>query len=285
MTLTAEPAVRPGAAAPAAPTALATSVPGRLWRGRPDDPAWARPALLALLAATGVLYIWGLSASGWANSFYSAAVQAGSVSWKAFFFGSSDAANSITVDKTPASIWVMALSVKVFGLNPWSVLVPQALEGVAAVGLLHATVRRWFTPVAGLIAGAVMALTPVAVLMFRFNNPDALLVLFLVASVYATVRALEVAATRAGTRWLALAGALIGFGFLTKMLQALLIVPVLGLVHLAAAPRRCAAGSASCSRPGSRWSPPPAGGSRSSSSSRHRCVPTSVARRPTRSSS
>ena len=80
----------------------------RVLRGSLDDPAWARPALLALLGATAVLYLWGLGASGWANSFYSAAAQAGSASWKAFFFGSSDAANSITVDKTPASLWVMA---------------------------------------------------------------------------------------------------------------------------------------------------------------------------------
>ena len=106
----------------------------RLLRGPESDPAWGRPALLGLLAATALLYLWGLGASGWANSFYSAAAQAGSESWKAFFFGSSDAANSITVDKTPASLWVMALSVRLFGLNAWSILVPQALMGVATVG-------------------------------------------------------------------------------------------------------------------------------------------------------
>src|SRR6185369_12624296 len=147
-------------------------------------------------------------------------------------FGSSDAGNSITVDKTPASLWLMALSVRVFGLNSWSILVPEALAGVAAVGLLYATVRRWSGPAAGLLAGAVMALTPVAVLMFRFNNPDALLVLLLVAGAYATVRAIETASTR----WLALTGVLVGFGFLTKMLQALLVVPVFALVYLFAAP-------------------------------------------------
>ena len=101
-----------------------------------------RLALAGLLVATALLYLWGLGASGWANSFYSAAAQAGSESWKAFFFGSSDAANSITVDKTPLALWPMGLSVRIFGLSSWSILVPQALEGVAAVGLLHATVRR-----------------------------------------------------------------------------------------------------------------------------------------------
>jgi 4-amino-4-deoxy-L-arabinose transferase-like glycosyltransferase len=137
-----------------------------------------RLALIGLLGATALLYLWGLGESGWGNSFYAAAAQAGSESWKAFFFGSSDAANSITVDKTPLSLWSMALSVRLFGLSSWSILVPQALEGVAAVWLLHATVRRTTGSAgAGLLAGAVLALTPVAVLMFRFDNPDALLVL------------------------------------------------------------------------------------------------------------
>ncbi len=126
---------------------------------QPDEPAparkrprWTLPALVVLLAGTALLYLWDLSASGWANSFYSAAAQAGSQSWKAWFFGSSDAANSITVDKTPAALWVTGLSVRVFGLSSWSILVPQALEGVATVGLLYATVKRWFGPAAGLLA-------------------------------------------------------------------------------------------------------------------------------------
>ncbi len=195
-------------------------------------PRWIRPAVAVLLIGTAILYLWDLSASGWANAFYSAAVQAGTKSWKAFFFGSSDASNFITVDKPPASLWVMEISARVFGVNSWSILVPQALEGVAAVGLLYLTVRRWAGPVAGLIAGAVFALTPVAVLMFRFNNPDSLLVLLLVGAAYATTRAVEAASTK----WLLLVGALVGFGFLTKMLQALLVVPAFALVYLIAAP-------------------------------------------------
>jgi 4-amino-4-deoxy-L-arabinose transferase-like glycosyltransferase len=199
---------------------------------KPGRPNWERPALIALLVATGVLYIWGLGESGWANAYYSAAVQAGSQSWKAMFFGSFDSSNFITVDKTPASLWVMSLSARIFGVNSWSILVPQALEGVAAVGVLYATVRRWFGPAAGLIAGGVMALTPVAVLMFRFNNPDALLVLLVVLGAYAVTRAVE----QGKTKWLLLAGAFVGFAFLAKMLQALLVVPAFGLVYLIAAP-------------------------------------------------
>ncbi len=195
---------------------------------------WERLGLATLLISTGLLYLWGLGASGWANSFYSAAAQAGSESWPAFFFGSSDAANSITVDKTPLALWPMVLSVKVFGLSSWSLLVPQALAGVAAVALLHATVRRASGSFgAGLVAGSVLALTPVAVLMFRFNNPDALLVLLLVGAAYATLRAVESAASPAGhpVRWLALGGTLVGLGFLTKMLQAFLVLPALALVY------------------------------------------------------
>lgn len=200
----------------------------RAVRGRESDPAWVRPALLGLLTATALLYIVGLGASGWANSFYSAAVQAGATSWKAFFFGSFDSSNFITVDKPPASLWVMEISARIFGVNSWSILVPQALEGVAAVGLLYATVRRRFGASAGLIAGLVLATTPVATLMFRFNNPDALLVLLLVAAAYAVTRALE----NVSTRWLVAAGIFLGFGFITKMLQAFLIVPGFGFVYL-----------------------------------------------------
>ena len=224
----------------APPVSTTTAAPGdvghgrikRLVRGRPTDPAWVRPSLFALLIGTAFLYIWGLGASGWANSFYSAAVQAGSKSWKAFFFGSSDSSNFITVDKPPASLWVMEISARIFGVNAWSILVPQALEGVATVAVLYATVRRWFTPAAGLLAGAVLALTPVAVLMFRFNNPDALLVLLLTVAAYAVTRALEAASTR----WLVLAGSLVGLGFLAKMMQAFFVVPAFGLVYLLAAP-------------------------------------------------
>jgi 4-amino-4-deoxy-L-arabinose transferase-like glycosyltransferase len=200
--------------------------------GRVDDAAWVRPCLLVLLGATAALYLWNLGASGYANSFYSAAVQAGTKSWKAFFFGSSDAANFITVDKSPLFLWPMELTARIFGVNSWSILVPQALEGVAAVAVLYAAVRRWFGPGAGLLAGVVLALTPVAALMFRFNNPDAMLTLLLTIAAYALVRALE----GGRTRWIVVVGAGIGLGFLAKMLQALLIVPPFALVYLVAAP-------------------------------------------------
>ena len=203
-------------------------------RQRPGGPGRSvqRGSLVALLAGTALLYLWGLGASGWANEFYSAAVQAGTQSWKAFFFGSLDSSNAITVDKPPLSLWPMELSGRIFGFNSWSMLVPQALEGVASVWLLHATVKRWFGHWAGIGAGALLALTPVAVLMFRFNNPDAMMVFLMVAAAYCTTRAIEAASTR----WLVGAGAVMGLSFLAKGLQPFTLIPALGIAYLVAAP-------------------------------------------------
>ena len=195
-------------------------------------PRWVRPALGLLLVATAVLYLWGLGAAGWANEYYAAAVQAGTQSWKALLFGSIDAGNAITVDKPPASLWVMALFGRMFGFGTLSMLVPQALMGVASVALVYSAVRRVSGYGAGLLAGAVLALTPVAALMFRFNNPDALLVLLMVVAGYCVIRALD----GKPTRWIALAGVAIGFAFLAKLLQALLVTPALALVVLIAVP-------------------------------------------------
>jgi 4-amino-4-deoxy-L-arabinose transferase-like glycosyltransferase len=206
---------------------------------------WSRVRLGVLLVATAALYLWNLSASGWANAFYSAAAQAGASDWTAMLFGSSDAANAITVDKTPAALWVIDISVRLFGPNPWSILVPQALEGVAAVALMYAAVRRVSGEGAALLAGAVFALTPVAALIFRFNNPDALLVLLLIAAAYCVLRACEKdSSTRAGeagraqTWWLIGAGILVGFGFLAKMLQAFLVLPGFTAAYLIAGRHR-----------------------------------------------
>ncbi|MFI9170471.1 ArnT family glycosyltransferase [Streptomyces lincolnensis] len=223
-----------GSPGPAAPESGEPRQPvvRRLWRGRPEDPRWARPAFLGLLLATTLLYLYDLSASGYANSFYSAAVQAGSQSWKAFFFGSLDASNAITVDKPPASLWPMELSVRIFGLNSWAILAPEVLMGVGTVAVVYASVRRRFSPAAGLIAGGALALTPVAALMFRFNNPDAMLALLMALACYLVVRALE----DGRTKWLVWAGVAIGFAFLAKTLQAFLILPPLAIVYAVCAP-------------------------------------------------
>lgn len=216
------------------PTSATSTLPrsdGTAPRSTSPGPGWARPAYWVLLVATAAFYLYGLSANGYANAFYSAAAQAGSESWKALFYGSLDAGNAITVDKPPASLWVMALSVRVFGLSSWSILVPEVLMGVATVAVVHASVRRWFGAVPALVAGLVTALTPVAVLMFRFNNPDALLTLLMVLAAWTTLRAVE----RGSVRWFVLTGVLVGLGFLTKTLQVMLVVPGFGLAWVVAA--------------------------------------------------
>jgi 4-amino-4-deoxy-L-arabinose transferase-like glycosyltransferase len=186
---------------------------------------------LLVLAAT--MYLWNLSLNGWANAYYAAAAQAGASDWKAFFFGSSDGGNGITVDKLPGSIWVSSLSVRLFGLNSWSLLAPQALMGVGTVALTYLTVRRRFRMTAAMLAGTVALLTPAAAIMFRYNNPDALLTFLLALSLYLVLRAVE----DGRWRWLLAAGTAIGVGFLTKSAQAVVILPVLGLVYLYAGPQ------------------------------------------------
>jgi 4-amino-4-deoxy-L-arabinose transferase-like glycosyltransferase len=188
--------------------------------------------LIALLLGTAVMYLVDLGRNGWGNSFYAGAAQAGASSWSAMFFGSSDAPNSITVDKPPASLWLISLSIRLFGLSSWSVLVPQALMGVAAVALLTLTVRRALGEWAGLLAGLLFAVTPVVTLLFRYDNPDALMTLLLVAAAYATTRAVE----DGRSRWVLLTGTLLGAAFLTKSLQAFLVLPGLALVLLVSAP-------------------------------------------------
>ena len=214
------------------PYEITTPLPGESNPEGEGSPRWARPALAALLIITAASYLYNLAASGFGNSFYAAAVEAGSKSWKAMLFGSLDSSNFITVDKPPAALWVMDLSARLFGFSTWSVMVPNVVEGVLAVALLYAAVRRVSNEAAGLTAGALLAATPVAALMFRFDNPDAFLTLLLVAAAYCLTRAIE----RAGTRWLVAVGALLGFAFLTKMMQGLIVVPAFGLAYLVAAP-------------------------------------------------
>ncbi|TDP96576.1 glycosyltransferase family 39 protein [Labedaea rhizosphaerae] len=198
------------------------------------QPRWVRPSVFALLLGAAVLYLWDLSASGYGNEFYAAATQAGSQNWTAWLFGALDSGSggAITVDKPPAFLWVSGLAARIFGFSSWTVLAPQAIEGVAAVGMLYLTVRRTSGYAAGLLSATALALTPVAVLMFRFNLPDPLLVLLMICGAYAVVRATE----KASARWLVLAGVFLGFAFLTKMLQGFLVLPAFVLVYLLAAP-------------------------------------------------
>ncbi len=196
---------------------------------------WARPLLGLLLLATAALYLVGLTKSVDANDFYAASVKSATENLKAWLFASLDSGNAITVDKPPASIWLMGLSGRIFGFSSFSMLLPQALLGMGTVAVTYSAVRRWSGEAAGLVAGALLALTPVAALMFRFNNPDALLVFLMTLAAYFVIRALDTPVARRAVMWLALAGVALGFAFLTKMLQGLLVLPAFALAYLWAA--------------------------------------------------
>ena len=192
-----------------------------------------RPELALLLLIAGVLNLWGLSENGWANEYYSAAVRSMSSSWHAFLYGSFDASGAMTVDKPPLASWVQVAFVKVFGFHSLSLLVPQALMGVATVGLVYDLTRRLWGRPAGFVAGLALATTPIAVAISRHNNPDALLILCCVGALWATVRGLQ----DGRTRWIVLAGVCVGLGFETKMAAALLVVPGIVAAWLWIAPR------------------------------------------------
>jgi 4-amino-4-deoxy-L-arabinose transferase-like glycosyltransferase len=193
---------------------------------------WDRIGLAVLLVGTAVMYLWNITVNGMGNQFYAGAAQAGSTNWEALLFGSLDPENFITVDKPPVSQWVMGLSGQIFGFSSASMLIPEALMAVATVALLYGAVARIAGPRSGLLAGLAFALTPVAALMFRFNNPDAVMVLLMMAGAYCTVRAVQ----HASPKWIALAGVALGFAFLAKMLEGLMVMPAIGLAYVIAAP-------------------------------------------------
>jgi 4-amino-4-deoxy-L-arabinose transferase-like glycosyltransferase len=212
---------------PPVPAADDDAAPRR--RRRISRHGWITAGIGVVAAA---LYTWNLAANGYGNDYYSAAVLSATQSWKAFFFGSIDSVGAITVDKPPLALWVQALSARVFGFSSWSILLPQAAAGVASVLVLHHLVRRWAGDVAAHLAAVALAVTPVALLMFRYNNPDAVLTLLGLASAWAIWKAVETGRTR----WLVVCGTFVGLAFTTKMLQALVVLPALGLVYLIAGP-------------------------------------------------
>ncbi|MFC7340834.1 glycosyltransferase family 39 protein [Saccharopolyspora griseoalba] len=191
-------------------------------------PLLRRLALVGICALAAVLYLWGIGDS-WGNGYYSAAVKSMSQSFENFFFGSFDPAGVVTVDKPPMALWLQVISAQIFGYGKFSVLFPQVVCGVLAVFALHRTVRRWAGEHAALIAALVLAVSPITVVINRDNNPDTLLVLLVLAAAYAMTRAIE---TRRSTGWVALAAFLIGCGFLTKMLQAWMVLPAFAAAYL-----------------------------------------------------
>lgn len=196
-----------------------------------DQPAYARPALLAITVLAAVLYVWGINHSQY-HTFYANAVRSMTGSWKAFFYGSFDPGNSITLDKLPGFLWPQALSARIFGFHPWALILPQVIEGVASLLVLHRLVRRWAGVDAALIACTAFLLTPVAVGLFRTAVEDPAFTLCVLLAAEATQRAARDG--RVGP--LLLAGVWVGVGFQSKMLEAWAVLPALALVYLTAAP-------------------------------------------------
>ncbi len=217
-------------------SAATGTIDAEAWRRRAGEAATVvrrgRLDLVGLMALTGLLNLWALSRNGWANDYYSAAVRSMSTSWHDFLFASLDRAGVMTIDKPPLALWVQALSVRVFGYHPLSVLVPQALMGMATVALVYDLVRRRFGRLGGFVAGLVLALTPITVAISRHNNPDALLVLCCVAALWFAARGLE----DGRLRWLVGAGVCAGLAFETKMLVAMVVVPGIAAAWLWSAP-------------------------------------------------
>ncbi|WP_197285131.1 ArnT family glycosyltransferase, partial [Sciscionella sediminilitoris] len=207
----------------------------RMTRRVPVTARWQLWALGTICAATALLYGWRIGAGQVGNSYYAAAAKSMAQSFPNFLFGSFDPQGVETVDKPPMALWPQAFSVWLFGFHGWSVLLPQVIEGVAAVFLLQRTVRRWAGDNVALLAAGILALTPITVAVNRSNDTDTLLDLLLIAAVYAVTRSIE--ADRGGprTRWLLCCAFLVGAGFVTKMLQAWIIVPALALAYLGTA--------------------------------------------------
>jgi 4-amino-4-deoxy-L-arabinose transferase-like glycosyltransferase len=202
----------------------------RVVRGREADPAWARPLLWLVALLAGTLTFWGLTRSGYANTYYAEAAQTASHSWTAWLTNAIDTSGSDGLDKGPLSNMLMGLSGRVFGFSSFSMLAPEALCGVASVLVLHNIVKRTLGHRAAILAALMLALTPIFVTMSRYNNPDSLLVLLEVAAAWAIVRALQ----SGRTRHVLLCGAFVGLAFNVKMLQAYLVVPGLAAAFVVA---------------------------------------------------
>ena len=202
-----------------------------VWRSPEGQPPWARPTLLGIAAVAALLYARNLAGAGLAP-FYSVAVKSMSVSWKAFFYGAFDPKATITIDKLAGSFLPQALSARIFGFHPWSLALPQVIEGVVSVLAMYRVVRRWTGPAAGLLAAGIFAATPIAASMFGHSMEDGALTMCLVLAADSWQRAVMEGRLRS----LCWAGVWIGLGFQAKMLQAWMILPALGIGYLLAAP-------------------------------------------------
>jgi 4-amino-4-deoxy-L-arabinose transferase-like glycosyltransferase len=225
-------ASEPLAAAPAATAQTDESKPGLRERLQSPEGALRLVGLGVVIAAAAVLNTVRLSQNGYGNIFYSAGVRSMLRSWHNFFFVASDPAGLVTIDKPPLGLWLQAASAEIFGFHPLSVLLPEALAGIAVAAILYWIVTNRFGALAGLTAGLVCALFPSFVAVSRTNNVDAPLILLMLLACAAAIRACE----SGRLRTLLLSAVLVGLAFNTKTLAAYLCVPGIALAYVVCAP-------------------------------------------------
>jgi len=192
----------------------------------------ARLGLAAILVLAAGLRLWGIERNGFGTEYYAAGVLSMMSSLHNFFFASFDPAGFVSVDKPPVALWIQVASAELFGFSGFSVILPQVLEGLAAILLLYRLVARRFGAAAGLLAALMLAIMPVSVAVDRSSNTDSCLVLVLLLAAAAMIRAIE----RRSFGWLLAAMITVGIGFNVKMAAALGVVPAFGLAYLLAAP-------------------------------------------------
>lgn len=187
-------------------------------------------ALALPLAVSATLNLWNLAQNGYSNLYYSVAVQSMTQNFRSFFYGAYDPGGFIMVDKPPVSLWIQTISAKIFGFSPLSILLPEALAGIASVAIVYFLVRRIFGTMAGFVAALALALTPIAVAVERTNNTDSWLMLFLLLAAWA----ISLATEKSSLRYLALSMALVGVAFNVKMLAAFVVLPAFYLLYFLA---------------------------------------------------
>ena len=202
------------------------------WRAPACRPVWARPAVALIAAASAFCYAWQASRPVNIEIYYAAAVRSMSMKFSNFILGAFDPAGTVSTDKLPGAFWLQALSVRVFGVHNWALVLPQVVEGTLTVLVLYHVVRRLAGDAAGVLAAGILAVSPATVALDRGNIPDTLMILLAVLAADACVSALITGRRRP----ILLAGLWIGLAFQAKMLEAWLVLPAITGSHLLAAP-------------------------------------------------
>ncbi|MHB1235766.1 MAG: ArnT family glycosyltransferase, partial [Microbacteriaceae bacterium] len=199
--------------------------PRRRFQPLNGAPRWVRWSLAAVMATSAVLYTLTSTSSGFSD-YYATAAKSMAMSWRALFFGAFDPNATITLDKLSGFLVPQALSINIFGFSPWALAFPQVIEGLITIAAAYYVISRWVGPAGGLVGATVMAFTPILVSMFTHPMEDSMLTMFMMLSIVAWQWSIETGKTR----YLLLAGVLVGLGFQAKMMQSWLVLPAMALV-------------------------------------------------------